>query len=351
MTEQNQIQLGHLLLRERRSEIGSCAVSSFLYIYCASWEDRSLQILEAIGANAERLLRIEFSPPSATHADSEPASAIVANAKRKKRFKTINLGRSTDFSNNVVRLAREIGPIKPSELLPIVDITSMPKYIIVSLTALLLNLGVAAIRYCYSEGSYGAALPKAAVEALAQPRTADPLGGFTQGKWIRQRIPFFEGDTSCREGRRLFVFCGSDQDQIASVLDDYEQMNRFAIICRENDSISEARANSLHDAIVAQKVLDKESIMFCDPFSAVELVAKMENVPRLGECDDVMMPFSTKPHSLSAAVRGLFHGRCSVVCRVPEAYLPRQIGRAKRIFAYDLFDLSSPAVHRQMAIL
>jgi hypothetical protein len=176
------------------------------------------------------------------------------------------------------------------------------------------------------------------------PFNLSGLGRFTTGSWALVNLAYFDPIFAPAGEKRLIAFCGGDEDKLISELQRHELADRFVVVAASNSDVSQKNANDRAQSLRNFVPLEEHRIRRCHPHTAVgaSLIIRELSASRTASHSVLLMPFSTKPHSLASAVASLSETRATMVARVPARYIPRGAGRTNRIWHYDIIDLTSP---------
>lgn len=312
------------------------------FVFCRSWETRSLAMFKRI-ADTPKLVDICFDEPVEADYSDDETKAALERAEKEGRLTRIRLGKSTDVHANCLKLKKDlVGLFDQPRSRVGIDISSFPKVYTLSVMGWCFSdRKLCALRLLYSEGLYepdGDDKPLTGLEIK--------LARFTTGPWHLMAVPFLGRSFRAEEGQTLVVLCGSDHDRILSALDTYEHLNRWAVVTaftpEKPDDVAVLHAESLRE----EAGLAPGQVYFSEPFSAIHALEVMEKifdkVEPLNRAGGLILPFSSKPHAVASAIVSLFDPGVTVMARCPSKYepLPRKAsGRGVEIM---VADLSSP---------
>ncbi len=348
--------VGRFALRQSRLDFADGDLvtdcDSDLLICMRSWEDRSLHAFERFGAACGRVILFEFDPSFGKRSTSTRFEELQRDMLQRKALNNVKLGRSTDYFANmeIIRQALDYELSRRKRVRKIwIDISALSKAYSSSLLGYLFGrCGAIWVRCVYSEAEYGAAIAPSAVSAEIQGATFElsNLGRFTDGNWQLKTLAHLPTYSDPRESRRIVAFCGGDEDRLILALQQYEMHERFVIVAASNSAASQDNARQRIESLVRYAPLEADKISQCHPHSAVEMITTLSELrpPRPSDSSMLIMPFSTKPHAIAAAIFCLAHDRVAMVARIPAAYVPRTANRTSRVWLYDTFDLTSPYI-------
>lgn len=339
-----QATFGYIHLGEQSFVPDQCFAEHDVFVFCRSWEARSISAIKRKVGGAH-IVNISFEGNPADDVTDPESDDILKRAHSEGRLTKIDLGPSTAISGNAIALQRQLAPIlSKRDARVIFDVSSIPKAYTLSIIGWCFgDRLLPALKLFYSEGVYRH-VPLNSVDPLADVK----LASFTTGPWTLTQIPFLEGNGTIEEGQKLIAFCGGDHDQILSTLAEYEHLSRWAILTSSDpvtpDEVAKRHAQSLEDSAG----LSRSQILFANPLSAIDALVQCREVLKRGKsrlpAGTLVLPFSTKPHSIAAAVLSLFDPSVIVLARQPTQYVGQDIIGSGTGVLITVADLSSPFV-------
>lgn len=335
---------GYLHLSEKTFDQNDTLPELDVFIFCHSWEARSTDILKRL-PNTKIVVKIEFSGGVAPQAEDAEAEIILKTAISEERLIVICLQSSLNIQPNCVALHKSLAPLVSQAGLRVgLDMSSIPKSYSMSIIGwCIAERRLPALKLMYSEGIYDHETH--AVDGDAANLKA---ARFTSGPWRLTSVPYLEGNMATEDGRKLVAFCGGDHQDILNSLATYEHLDRWAIITSENpqepDAVALRHAQSFND----NSGIDPKQVHFANPMSAVDALVRAREIFRPRNRNEgeggLVLPFSTKPHAIAAAVLSLFDPQITILARCPKQYMAPQIHGSGKGVVVTLSDLSSPLV-------
>jgi len=311
-------------------------------------EERSLAIYERLGPTAKHVCCPSFSAEDVQHASSLASDEVDKQLRIRQPSFRLKLGASTDYFANtdslVSKLSTLVRKVRGETINVVMDISSLPKAYSCSLIGFLFGLDRSVrLRALYSEATYGVGLRSIAeVEPPEFPLSG--LGQFTDGKWKLINLAHLPPALEARDGRKLVAFCGGDEDRLITALQQYDGIERSVMVAASDSGDSQSTAAERKASLCQFTPLGDGAITTIHPHRVVSALDRLDElcVTAAGKRSAFIMPFSTKPHALAAALYSLSTNGVSVVGRVPLVYRLRQATRTGRVLCYEILDLSSP---------
>lgn len=338
MNEQ-QLCHGYMSLRER--VITDEPIAGFdLLVGCTNWESRSLSSIKRLSGDFE-YLNIRFSDVPAPRATDALADGILDKLKLEDRFDELNLGAAVDVRENCRILHQELSPKISASKKVIIDITAIPKSYLLSIIGwCFAERRTPSLAFLYQEGDYTNS------ELIFPDVDGLKLGQFTTGNWTLMQVPYLEGGMEIDDRSRLVAYCGGDHERILAALESFENLDRWAVLTSATPKHPDTVARSHAKSIVDNSGIPQANILYSEPLSAIralESITPIFNRAFMASgVGGIILPFSTKIHSLAAATLAVFHANMTVMVRRPESYVPRAIGAGSRAVFVEITDLSSP---------
>jgi hypothetical protein len=354
--------VGRFLIREVRSA-AALSLATFgdvdVLVCLQGAEDRSINVFEQIAVRSRFVCCALFAQTGVPYATSDRFVAACASISERKLAWKLPLGPSVEYFENIDLLVKRIGAlvarIKSDVVNVVLDISSLPKAYITSVLGYLYKINRSIrVRALYSEAEYGSELrnPSAipAVTADVSDFPLSPLGRFTDGAWRLINLAHMRPALEAREGRKVVAFCGGDEDRLISALQQYDGAERAVVVAASKSPDSIEAADRRKASLCEFTPLDEGAVTMSHPHKVLDALELLEQicVTTKGTRSAFIMPFSTKPHALAAAIFVLANEDVSVVARIPGAYLLRQATRTNRIWIYEIIDLSSPHMGRYL---
>lgn len=339
----NSRQTCHGYINLAESFITNEALSGFdVIVVCRNWEERSVSALKRVD-NKPIIVELIFSDRPAPQYIDIDVDNIIEEARSEGRLREILLETAVDVRANCALIHRDLSVEFKSDRRVIIDVTSIPKVYTISIVGWCFSERcIPMLWFIYQEGEYrSAALDVAGADEIK-------LANFTRGPWTLIQVPYLEGDMSIEDGDRLVAFCRGDHERILSALSDYEHLDRSAIITSTRPNSPDQIAKDHADSLVENAGLDLDNIHFADPMSAIDALVCAKEIlrqrPEGSGYGGIVLPFSTKPHALAAAVIGVFGPGVTILARQPMEYVAQDIAPAERAILISMADLSSPFV-------
>lgn len=339
MSDYSETSWGYLRLCQKQQAVDKVVLPSVdVLMAFSSFEPRCLEICRAQLKEVDKVLVFRFQPFERDHNRAEHAQKLAERFRESaSRVDVHLLGHSVDVATVTSQLRDHILPLYTENggaLRVAIDISSVPKTILLFMVALLLGEGLAKEVTCfYSEANYA---PPVDNEGQRDYR-------FTDGPWSSVQVPYLEGIYHPGLPRHAIVSMGTEAASIEKFLSRYDP-DSMTLVSPVPGSDPDLDQYAKRQAKVIKRNLGATNIVERSPFDAVACLesALDISVARMRTNDVMLFCLGPKPHALAFGICGIVNPEVPVICRTPGRYVERESKGSGTAWTYRIIDLSNP---------